>query len=227
MRAQVVANEVACRLGGVSLLGPQNGQLWTAVHAASAALTASVVLGLGAERSAHALALALSQPPRALAPALVGADSKLILAAEPATMGLRAARLAAAGITGPIRAFADVPLQGMLEGLEQVWATRTLSIKPTPGCAYLTAVVEALRDLGPPEADAVAAIEVETSLATRIMDALSAPYVPEVPPRPVTVTFSTPLTVAVTLLAGGLTPVSCDGRGWRTTRWRSRSSPAG
>src|SRR6266566_4810844 len=37
---QVVANEVEARLGGACLIGPQNGQLWSFIHAAGGAVAA-------------------------------------------------------------------------------------------------------------------------------------------------------------------------------------------
>ncbi len=211
--AQVVANEVACRFGGVALLGPQNGQLWTFVHAVGGAVAAGRLLGLDTDRMRHALALALSQAPRAVAPALAGPDSKLLLAAEPAVVGLRAARFAAAGVSGPPdvlahsegfwSAFATAPLHGMLTGLGRGWATRTLSIKAVPGCAYVSAAIEALHVLGPPPADEVAQVVVEAALPTLLMDALSAPAVRRrQPPTPVAVTFSTAWSLAVAIEAG-------------------------
>src|SRR5205085_3169309 len=138
--AQVVANEVEARLGGACLLGPLNGQLWSFVHAAGAALAAGRLLGLDETRLAHALAVSLYQAPRPTIPGFMAPDSKLLTAAEPARVGLRAARLAAAGVTGPLDvldhpdgflgAFADAPLRGMLRGLGEGWATLTLCIKP-------------------------------------------------------------------------------------------------
>ena len=46
--AQVAANEVAGRLGAALFLGPHNGQFWASIHCASAAVAASVGLGLDA-----------------------------------------------------------------------------------------------------------------------------------------------------------------------------------
>src|SRR5205823_5615671 len=137
--AQVAANEVEARLGGACLIGPQNGQLWSFIHTAGAALAAGRLLELDATRLGHALAIALYQPPRATVPGFMAPDSKLLTAAEPTLAGVRAARLAAAGVSGPVdtiehregflSAFADAPLPGMLGGLGRGWATRTLCVK--------------------------------------------------------------------------------------------------
>src|SRR5437763_16431251 len=54
--AQAIANEVEARLGGACLIGPLNGQLWSFIHIAGAALAAGRLLGLDADRMAHALA---------------------------------------------------------------------------------------------------------------------------------------------------------------------------
>jgi 2-methylcitrate dehydratase PrpD len=218
--AQVVANEVEARLGGACLVGPQNGQLWSFVHAAGAALAAGRLLGLDEDRLAHALAVSLYQPARATAPGFMAPDSKLLTAAEPAVAGVRAARLAAAGVTGPLdalddahgffSAFAYAPLRAMLTaGLGSAWATDTLCVKPHPGCAYLDTLVDALVELGPPPATDVASVSVDASLLTCQMDAMSSAYASvsrAAAPTPVTVTFSVPWNVAILLVAGELTP---------------------
>src|SRR4051812_38211669 len=217
--AQTIANEVEARLGGACLVGPLNGQLWSFIHIAGAALAAGRLLGLDAARMTHALAIALYQAPRATVPGFMAPDSKLLTAAEPSVAGLRAARLAAAGVTGPVdalehpegflTAFADAPLPGILGGLGSGWATRTLCVKPYPGCAYLDTTVDALLELGPPPAAEIDHIVVEASLLTYEMDRMSRPYASVSSadvPTPVTINFSVAWNVAVTLVAGELTP---------------------
>lgn len=215
--AQVVANEVGGRLGGACLLGPLNGQLWSFVHAAGAAVAAGRLMGLSRRHLAHALALALWQAPKPTVPGFMAPDSKLLTAAEPAGMGVRAAELAAAGVTGPLdlldhpdgflSAFATAPLPGMLGGLGEAWATDTVSIKPYPGCAYVDTTLDALGQIGPLDAEAVASVTVDAGILTCGMDALSSRYGSlRGAPTPVTVTFSVPWTVAVATVAGRLTP---------------------
>lgn len=68
-------------------------------------MAASRVMKLDATRTAHALAIALSQPNYALYPGLMGCKAKLITAATPAVNGLQVAQLAAEGLTGRL----DVP----------------------------------------------------------------------------------------------------------------------
>lgn len=215
--AQVAANEVGARIGGACLLGPLNGQLWSFVHAAGAAVAAGRLLGLDAKRLAHALALALWQAPRPTVPGFMAPDSKLLTAAEPAGLGMRAAELAAAGVTGPLdlldhpdgflSAFATAPLPGMFEGLGEAWATDTVSIKPYPGCAYVDTILDALGQIGPLDPEAVASVTVEAGILTCGMEALSSRYgARRLGPTPVTVTFSVPWTVAAAVVAGQLTP---------------------
>src|SRR5439155_6946410 len=151
--AQVAGDEVGGRLGAALLLGPHNGQFWSSIHCASAAVAAGVGLGLDRERLAHALAIALYQPPYGLWPGFMGPDTKLLTAAEPAVQGARAAQLSAEGLDGPLGvvedrrgllrhlAFAGRP--AMLGELGRVWLTDTLAFKPFPGCAYLQPAVEA------------------------------------------------------------------------------------
>lgn len=222
LAAQVVANEVAARLGGACLLGPLNGQLWSFVHAAGTALAAGRLFGLDRGRLAHALALALYQAPRPTVPGFMAPDSKLLTAAEPTAAGLRAARMAAAGVTGPLdaldhpqgffAAFAYAPLPTLLGGLGVGWATRTLSVKAYPGCAYVDTTIDALLGLGPLPPDEVESVTVDAGVLTCEMDALAAPYGDAVPPTPVTVNFSIPWNVAIAVLAGQLTPTETNER---------------
>jgi 2-methylcitrate dehydratase PrpD len=213
--AQVAANEIAGRVGAALLIGPHNGQFWSAIHCASAAVAGGVALGLGADRLAHALAISLYQPPFGLWPGFMGPATKLLTAADPAVVGARAALLAAEGVDGPLdviehsrgllRYFADVPRPRMLYALGDVWVTDTLAFKPRPGCAYLQSAVDAaLRVEAKPEE--IESIDVEAGLLTLAMDRLSA----DAPLTPVKVSFSTPLSVALTLLAGDLTHRELD-----------------
>jgi len=220
--AQVIANEVEARLGGACLIGPQNGQLWSYIHAAGAALAAGRLLGLDRSQLAHALAISLYQPVRATAPGFMAPESKLLTAAEPAVAGLRAARLAACGTTGPLdilddptgffSAFADAPLRGLLGGLGTGWATLTLCVKTHPGCAYLDTALDAVAALAPIDPAEVERIDVDASLLTCQMDAMSRPYAGG-PPTPVTVTFSVPWSLAIAVVGGELTPEQLE-EGW-------------
>jgi hypothetical protein len=213
--AQVAANEVAGRLGAALFLGPHNGQFWASIHCASAAVAAALGLGLDAERTAHALAIALYQPPYGMWPGFMGPQSKLLTAAEPAAAGARAALLAASGVDGaldviehPRGVLANLsfaPRPAMFGGLGEVWLTDTLAFKRLPGCAYLQSVGEAACSAGV-EAGEVAGVEIEAGWLTCEMESLGAG--PDL--SPVRVNFSARLTTAIVLIAGRLTPAELE-----------------
>lgn len=220
--AQIAASEIEARLGGACLIGPLNGQMWSFIHAAGAALAAGRILGLDSLRLAHALAIALYQPPRPSAPGFMGPDSKLLTAAEPIVMGVRAARLAAGGVTGPLdvlddrhgffRTFSYAPLVGMLDRLGDAWTLQTLCVKEYPGCAYVDTIVDALLEMERPDPTDVERVEVHAGVLTCGMDALSETS-PRLVPTPVALNFSVPWNVAIVLLAGRLTPDEVN-EGW-------------
>ncbi len=209
--AQVAANEVAGRLGAALFLGPHNGQFWASIHCASAAIAASIGLGLDASRAAHALAIALYQPPYGMWPGFMGPKSKLLTAAEPAAVGARAALLAADGVTGALdviehprgvlAGLSFAPRPAMFGALGQVWLTDTLAFKRLPGCAYLQSVGEAACAAEVAAAE-VSAIEIDTGWLTCEMEELGRGS----DLTPVRVNFSATLSVAIALLAGRLTP---------------------
>jgi len=213
--ARVAANEVAGRLGAALFLGPHNGQFWASIHCASAAVAASVGLGLDAERTAHALAIALYQPPYGMWPGFMGPQSKLLTAAEPAAVGARAALLAAEGVTGALdviehprgvlSALSFAPRPAMFGALGRVWLTDTLAYKRLPGCAYLQSVAEAALASGV-EAGEVASIEIEAGWLTCEMEELGR----GTDLTSIRVNFSATLTTAIALVAGRLTPAELE-----------------
>lgn len=153
--AQVAANEIAARLGLATFLGPQNGQMVPHLHCAGGAVAAGRLLGLDAGRMAHALAVALSQPPAALWPGFLGpVEAKVLIAAHGAAMGVAAAQLAAAGFTGALdlldhprgffHRFAFVPFRRLLGGLGRAWLTDTLQVKLHAACWYFQALLDAV-----------------------------------------------------------------------------------
>ena len=152
--AIVVANEIGGRLGASSFLGPLNGQMWTFIHLVGAAAATSKLLGLDAERTAHALGIALAQPNFALQPGFMAPTSKLLAASTPIATGIQAAYFARAGMTGYPgiledrrgfwRRFSFLPLPIMLEKLGEFWAMDTLTIKTYPGCHYFQTALTAV-----------------------------------------------------------------------------------
>lgn len=223
--AQVVANEVAGRVGASVVLGPQNGQAWSFIHASGAAAATAKLLGLDAARAAHALAIALYQPTFTLWPGFMGPGSKVLTAAGPTVTGVQAAYCAAEGLTGAReifehrrkgfwRFFAFVPARHVMSGLGTTWVTDTLAFKRYPGCAYIDTTIDAVLAildrhrastgcaLG---ADEVARVEVAASLLTVEMDNLSAEHASDRGLSPVHANFSIPVSVALAILGGRLT----------------------
>ena len=213
--AQIAANEVAGRLGVALFLGPHNGQFWSSIHCGSGAIAAGVALGLDAERLAHALAIALYQPPFGLWPGFMGPPTKLLTAAEPAVQGARAALLAAEGVTGPLgviedrrgllATFAFARRPAMLGALGKVWLTDTLAFKPYPGCAYLQAAVEATLATGLPATE-IAEVEIASGYLTCAMEGLGA----DAGLTPVGINFSAARSVAIAATAGRFTHEELD-----------------
>jgi 2-methylcitrate dehydratase PrpD len=151
--AQVAANEVAARVAAAAAIGPFRGQQTAYVHAVAAAVARARLREFDSGTLADAIAIALAQPPWPLADAFLGSDAKLLTAAESVLAGLGAAAAAEEGLAGNRRslddhegfldAFADYPLPAFLGGLGERWHTAALTVKATPGCAYVTAAVEA------------------------------------------------------------------------------------
>jgi 2-methylcitrate dehydratase PrpD len=221
--AQVVANEIGGRVGASAVLGPQNGQAWSFIHAVEAAAVYAKLAGLGREQTADALAIALYQPTFTLWPGFMGPGSKVLTAATPSLAGLQAGAFAAHGLHGARRifehprkgfwaSFTFAPLPGMMSGLGQSWVSDTLAFKRYPGCAYIDTTLDALfeilaefrakkgRDLAPEE---VRRVRVEANLLTVEMDNLSSEHVrPRDALSPINVNFSIPFNVGIAIVAG-------------------------
>lgn len=169
--AIVAANEVAGRLGAACFLGPLNGQMWTFVHLVGAAAAAAKLLALDGERTLHALAIALAQPPFALQPGFLTPTSKLVAASTPTAIGTRAAYLAREGVTGApdiledkrgfFRRFSYRPLLGMLGDLDRFRVMETLTIKTYPGCHYFQTACEAIEQIQARRGDELAPARIE------------------------------------------------------------------
>ena len=221
--AAVIANEVGGRVGASAVLGPQNGQAWSFIHAIEGAALAARLYGLDVTRTAHALAIAMYQPTFTLWPGFMGPQSKLLTAAGPTVIGIQAAQLAREGMTGALdifehprkgfwASFTYVPLPHMLSGFGSAWVSDTLAYKGYPGCAYIDTTMDALFAAlsearaargAPLKADEVASIQVEASLLTVEMDNLSAEHVREGEPlSPINVNFSIPYNVGIGVVAG-------------------------
>jgi hypothetical protein len=210
--AHVAAAELALRLGAACLLAPTGDQGRTFVHAPAAALAAGLRAGLDRQGLARALGLAFLAPCAPTWGALVATQAKPARVSGPLATGLRAAALAADGVSAPARALADglarasfAPLPDMLAGLGENWLLPTLSFKPRPGCAYIQCALAAFADLGPIERDAVASIDVAVGAPTCAMEELTRrERVPS--SEPAATLFSVERSLRVALAYGEVTP---------------------
>jgi len=229
LAAIVLANEIGGRIGGSTFFGPLNGQMWTFIHLVSAAAATAHLLGLDAEQTTHALAIALAQPPFALQPAFFEPTSKFLAAAVPTQIGVQAAYFARAGMTGAPRIledrkgfwkwFAFHPLPGVLADLGTWWAIQTLAIKSYPVCNYFqtacTAIEQACAGRWPAGPDAVERITIHTTKLGMEATRFAREYAPTEGPllTHLGVGFDVALSVAVLLHARQLTGVECE-TGW-------------
>ena len=140
-----------------------------------------------------------------------GADNEeLLTAAEPAVQGARAALLAAKGVEGALEIVEDdrgllthlsfVGRPSAFGGLGEVWLSDTLAFKAYPGCAYLQSAVDAALCAEVSLAE-VREVQIAGGYLTAAMETLGE----RAGLRPVGVTFSAKLSVAVAILAGRLT----------------------
>ncbi|MGZ4139923.1 MAG: MmgE/PrpD family protein [Actinomycetota bacterium] len=222
MTTIVAANEVAGRLGAATLLGPHNGQMWAYIHSLAGAVVGGRFLGPDATAIRNAIGIALAQPPYPLAAGFFGPDSKAVLAAGPLVDGMRAAELAAEGLSGArdilgaeggfLKTIPSRPLAFAFEGLGSAWVTQSLAFKTIPGCAYIDTPVEALEQIMSEFDDKhgralraadVDSIDVEATLFTDGMETMSTPHRGE-SLRATDVNFSVKLSFGVLLAAGEL-----------------------
>ena len=162
--AAVVGYETVCRVAMAAPHGFHAGGLHATAVAGvfSSALVAARLLGLDAERTAHALGIAGSQAGGLLAFLGTGASTKQLHPGFASQSGILAARLAAAGATGPVTVFdgphgvydalatGPVDRSVILAGLGESWETTRIGIKPYPACQLSHATLDAVRDADGP-----------------------------------------------------------------------------
>lgn len=231
--AQVAANEVAARLASAAAIGPFRGQQTAYVHAVAAAVGRAVIEGDDSETLAQALGTALAQPPWPLEPPFLGSDAKVWSASDAIGTGLAALESARAGLTGRpdlveaddgfLEEFADAPLAEFLEGLGERWHTSALTVKAVPGCAYVTAPIEAALDVRR-EFDrgrtTIDRVDVYGSLFTTEVDDRASRYL-EGPDSPTAaLSFTVPYNVAAALVDGEHTPRQVGARAADREVWR-------
>ncbi|WP_141578375.1 MmgE/PrpD family protein [Actinomadura sp. WMMA1423] len=221
LTAAIAGYETACRVAAAAPHGFHARGLHATMVAGvfSSALVAARLLGLDAERATAALGIAGSQAGGLLAFLGTGASTKQLHPGLASQSGIIAARLAAAGATGPETVF-DGPHgvfdalsanpadpASIVDGLGDRWETGRIGIKPYAACQLSHATIGAVLDamarepFGPEDVAGVharvhpdsAAVVCDTS---RDLTRPASPYAAK---------FSLPWTVAALIADGGLT----------------------
>lgn len=155
--ALVLANEVAGRVGLAAGLGPLDEQVHTFPQVAASAVIAARLLKLDPRQTAHALGLALAQPPVALRSAFYGSEARLTNAALAVPAAVQAAELALHGLRGGydvfdperglLAAVGGQPQPGAFKGFGKVWLTESLGYRIYPANAFLGPVIDCVLGL--------------------------------------------------------------------------------
>ncbi|MEU5988693.1 MmgE/PrpD family protein [Spirillospora sp. NPDC047418] len=220
LTAAVAGYETACRVAAAAPHGFHARGLHATMVAGvfSSALITARLLGLDEERTAGALGIAGSQAGGLLAFLGTGASTKQLHPGFASQSGIIAARLAAAGATGPETVF-DGPhgvfdaLSGrpadpasIVAGLGERWETTRIGIKPYAACQLSHATIDAVLDamarerLVPEEIASVHAVvhpDSEPTVCDTSRDLTR-------PATPYAAKFSLPWTVAALITDGGL-----------------------
>ncbi|MBB1246622.1 MmgE/PrpD family protein, partial [Streptomyces durbertensis] len=218
--AVTAANEAAARVTAAATLGPFRGQ-W-AGHTHLVAACAALLHGAGADAGTllNAWGLALAAPPRALRPAVLASDAKVLSAAAPVRTAVDACAAAVAGLTGRddviehpeglLAVFAGAAVPELVAyGLGERWHTETLSFKLLPVGVHLDALVECAaelhRRLRPADPADITSVDVAVPRMTMVMSGHADRYVRGAATSLPALNLSAGYNVATALLTGGLT----------------------
>lgn len=204
----VLGNELGGRLGASAIIGPHNGQLWSFIHQANAAVITSSILGGDKENILNALAMSLYNPPYPLEPGFMGGESKYLTSSLPGVAGIKAGLFSLSGAQGfPgilehekgfLKNFSFLFLPEMLTGFGKSWVSKSLSFKPYPGCEYDQSPLECVDKISL-QPEEVQKIKVKSSLLTLGMENMSKPYRSPKKLPPANVNFSVPYSIATML----------------------------
>ena len=160
LTAAVLGLESACRLGAVSPHGFHTRGMHATgvVGPLASALAAGFLYGMSAEQLVHALGIAGSSSAGLLEFLDSDADTKALHPGSACFNGVLAARLAAAGASGPASVlegrrglFAslsgrDADLSVLTDDLGERWETTHIGIKPYPSCQLMHVTLDAVTD---------------------------------------------------------------------------------
>lgn len=219
LRAVAVGLEVICRLAAAVPHGfHRNGFHATSVCGAPAsALVAALLSDADPLAAAHAIGIAVSTAAGSLEFLSDGAMTKQLHPGLAAQSGITAARLAAAGATGPATALegrhglfrlytGDAPdITAVLEGLGDRWECERITLKPYPACQLVHASLDAVEDLRVRHGnlDPESVVAVEARVHPDAVDVVCEPQAAKHRPRtPYDAKFSLPWTIAAMLVDG-------------------------
>ncbi|MFN8169152.1 MAG: MmgE/PrpD family protein [Candidatus Nanopelagicales bacterium] len=175
LAAAVVGYEVVCRVAAASPHGFHARGLHATQVAGTlaAAAVASRLLGLDAATTTDALGIAGSSSGGLLEFLTTGASTKQLHPGSAALNGILAARLAAAGASGPSTVLEgphgvyaalsarDADPESVVEGLGTRWETTRITIKPYPSCQLMHVTLDAVREVMPLPVEQIDAIEAD------------------------------------------------------------------
>ncbi len=215
LTAAVAGYEVVCRLGAAA----PHAFHARGLHATSvcgvlaAAAVAGRLSGLDADRLTAALGIAGSSAGGLLEFLHAGTSTKQLHPGLAGAAGIVAARLAAAGASGPdtvlegdfgvyatLAGRSDVDPKAILDGLGDDWETSRIAVKPYPACQLLHASVDAARSVAVAAAEIVSVV---VDLHPGAVPIVAEPARAKVRPRTsYEAKFSLPWTVAAALVDG-------------------------
>jgi 2-methylcitrate dehydratase PrpD len=223
LTAAVAGYEVVTRLGAVV----PHGFHARGFHATSvcgvfaAALVAARLADLDENAAVAALGIAGSAAAGSLEFLNTGASTKQLHPGLAAQAGITAARLAAAGATGPTsilegsyglyRSYLgqDVDPDALTHGLGAVWETTRITIKPYPACQLSHPSLDAVRALRVQVPDVRRIARIDIAVPADAVDIVCEPRAAKVTPRSAyEAKFSLPWCAAALLLDGDLTSSS-------------------
>ncbi len=217
--AQIIANEVAGRIGLATTRDALADQRSPVAHRLGATMAAAKLYQLDAEQTRNAIGLAMQGPASGVRAGFITSDARVIGAATAAPAGVQIAELAANGLNGGGEAIGGEHGYCSLSGraqtaaayrsLGEIWLTETLCYAPFP-CARHTAgavdCVLALQRQHNIDARKIEKIDVQVSPEALEIDREAQAYLAGPETNPNVLPYSLSYAVAVTLIDKELSP---------------------
>ncbi len=210
--AQVIANEVAARIGLVAHTDVVGEYRTPAAHRAGAALAAAKLKKLDQQQTYNALGLAVQDPGLGVRGGFVGSDGRTVSAALAAPAGVQAAELADSGLRvegdmlggehGFCALAGSLQSAGVFDTLGEIWLTETLCYAAYPCASHVAGAVDCILALLRQhniDARKVAKVEVTVGPVARDLDLEARQYLHGTDTAASALLFSLTYAVAVTL----------------------------